>query len=355
MVEIRAFEGTAEELSEFAVSTWKSSYTGTVPVPNWTADYFRWQLQADTTGDRRHLMAAYDGSKCAGIVLCAPYQFELEGRQIAGSQASWLSVHSDYRRQGIAGRLKKGAMQSSRDQGQQFQIGFVFHGAKQSIGPRFWLNKKRMTSVGQSIGSHLGFWARALDAQRLAEWSVDAKERLLAKISRPFVGPPKVSSVAGTVIREFREEDLPRCVELANQATQHCDFRLLWDTTTLKRHLEGFGQCLVCVQKDIIEGFVAYHSLVFSGLCDARVGIIDLVCVSQLNRSSSAALLDSVLVDLQQAGAIVALKLRCGDYPRSLFWRWGWSPAPAHSHTLFSWVNKPIVHAPIKHCHLLWR
>lgn len=355
-MEIRSFDGTAEELSEFVVSTWKASYTGAVAVPNWTAEYFRWQLQMDSVDNRQHLVAAYDDSKLAGVVLYFPRRFELDGQNIAGAHASWFSVHADYRRQGIGALLKSAAMDRSREQELQFHVGYVFHGSKKTIGPRFWLNeKKNLENTGQSLGPNLGFWARALDARRVARWSVDATERLLARIGRPFVPAPTVKLNANAVVRPFQEADLSQCVELANDATRHCDLRLLWNSTTLKRQLEGFGKCLVSVQNDSVRGFTAYHSLVFSGQCDERVGVIDMVCVSRMDRSSAAALLDSVLTDLQRVGAIVALKLRCGDYPSFLFRRWGWFPVAAHSRTLFSWTGKRLDHSPIRRSHLLWR
>lgn len=234
--------------------------------------------------------------------------------------------------------------------------GTFFTVQKKTIGPRFWLNeKKNLENTGQSLGPNLGFWARALDARRVARWSVDATERLLARIGRPFVPAPTVKLNANAVVRPFQEADLSQCVELANDATRHCDLRLLWNSTTLKRQLEGFGKCLVSVQNDSVRGFTAYHSLVFSGQCDERVGVIDMVCVSRMDRSSAAALLDSVLTDLQRVGAIVALKLRCGDYPSFLFRRWGWFPVAAHSRTLFSWTGKRLDHSPIRRSHLLWR
>lgn len=131
-MEIRSFDGTAEELSEFVVSTWKASYTGAVAVPNWTAEYFRWQLQMDSVDNRQHLVAAYDDSKLAGVVLYFPRRFELDGQNIAGAHASWFSVHADYRRQGIGALLKSAAMDRSREQELQFHVGYVFHGSKKN-------------------------------------------------------------------------------------------------------------------------------------------------------------------------------------------------------------------------------
>lgn len=356
MREVRAFEGTPEELSTFIVSSWKASYIGQVAVPNWSAEYFEWQLQMDVIENRQRIVAAYDGARLAGVLIYVPYTFELNGQSMKGAHASWLSVSPDFRRQGIGGMLKSAAMERSCDQGVDFHVGYIFHGSRASMGPRFWLDSNSQAARSdQIVGPNLGFWARALDGNRLAKWSVNTRERMLARMSAPFMMQPVAATSRGMVVRPFHEADAERCVSLINESTQDCDLRLLWDRESLSKHLTGFGQCLVGVQNGVVEGFVAYHSLVFSGCTDERVGVIDLVATSRLARKPAGVLLDSVLSDLHRSGAAVALKLRSGDYPTSLFCRWGWFPAAAHSHVLLSWAEGKPRYSKLRKCHLLWR
>lgn len=356
MLEVRSFDGTPEELSDFVVSSWKSSYAGTVAVPNWSAEYFVWQLQINRAENCPRIVAAYDGTKLAGVLMYVPNNFEVNGRSLRGAHASWLSVPPEFRRQGIGRMLKSAAMERSRENGIDFHVGYVFHGSRASIGPRFWLNSKSQAAQrNQTMGPNLGFWARALDANRLAAWSVNFSERILAQLSQPFVRKPVVATSGELVVRPFAKADAEQCVALINESTQNCDFRLLWNCESLTRHLTGFGKCLVGEQDGVIRGFVSYHSLVFSGRNDERVGIIDLVSMSRMARKPAGILIDSVLCDLHQVGAVVALKLRSGDYPNSLFCRWGWFPSAAHSHVLISWTGDQLIRSDLRRCHLLWR
>lgn len=352
MVEIRPFTGSVEELSHFAVSAWKSSYGGSVAVPNWTADYFRWQLRLDEPDSQRRIVAAYVQDQLAGILLYCPLDFEFHGQPARGAHSSWLSVSPDHRRMGVGEALRQAAADNCRADGLDFQIGYIYHGSQKSTGPKFWLKQGR---TDQTVGPNVGFWARVLDGQKAAAWNVNRTEQRLTRVAAPFVPPPKPRTLRGIRVRPFQPPDTAQCVALTQDAYRNCQVRLVWGEHLLKHYLTGFGQCLVAEQDNEIRGFIGYHTLVFSGLTDEKVGVIDLVCADGLSRSNQAGLLNSVLVELQRSGAVVALKLRTGDYPSGYFMKWGWVPRPRDSHMLFSWCGEPREATGIRRCHVLWR
>ncbi len=353
MIEVRPFEGTPEELSDFVVSTWKASYGGTIPVPNWSADYFRWQLRLHEPDSQRRIVAAYEGSNLAGIIIYCPMDFELHGESIKGAQSSWLSVSPDFRRRGVGNALQKGTVAECRDQEIDFQLGYIFHGSSRSIGPGFWQKKQ---PPGRSIGPNVGFWARVLDPPRAVEWNVSGLERFLTRMVAPLVPTPQSGTDTESArIRHFKPEDAAACADIAKRTSTNCELRLKWTPELLQAYLQGFGDCLVLEESGQLAGFIGYHSLIFSGRTDAPVGVIDLVCVTDLSYANRARLLNSVLVELKDGGAVVALKLRTGDYPPGLFLKRGWAPRLADSHMLFSWSGEPREVASIRRCHVLWR
>lgn len=353
MIEVRPFDGTPEELSDFVVSTWKASYGGSIAVPNWSADYFRWQLRLDEPDSARRVVAAYEGSKLAGTIIYVPMDFEFHGERLKGTQSSWLSVSNDFRRRGVGKKLQAGTVAECRDQGIEFQLGYIYHGSAKSVGPRFWQKKQ---PEGRTTGPSVGFWARVLDAKRAAQWNVSGLERFLTKLVAPFVPDPKPNEPsAGVEMRPFQPEDTNACVELANQASTGCDLRLIWSEELLSHHLQGFGGCQVLTENGMVRGFIGFHNLTFSGMIDAPVGVIDQIAVPGLKPSNCAQLLNSVLVELKNRGAVVALKLRTGDYPAGFFRKWGWVPRLADSQMLFSWSGEPRDVARIRRSHVLWR
>jgi hypothetical protein len=61
------------------------------------------------------------------------------------------------------------------------------------------------------------------------------------------------------------------------------------------------------------------------------------------------------LLAMKQHGAAAALKLRLGDYPRSLFLNVGWLPRLSDSHVLVTWAGEPQSLPSLGPIHVLWR
>jgi GNAT superfamily N-acetyltransferase len=244
MLEVRSYEGSAEELSEFVIAQWTASYRDKIAVPLWSADYFRWQLRMDEPEQRRHLIAAYDGGKLAGVVPFCPMPFRLDDDLFAASQASWLSVAPEFQGQGVAGKLIQGSRAVHRELGLKFQLGFAYYGRQASRAPAFWLRSQSSSTL--SIRK-AGFWVRVLDAPRAADWNSDYFEGLFTRATAPIFGSPQRRLLSNLVIRPAEERDVSRCLEIAELATRHCRLRLAWDRDSLSRQLglRGFNHALV--------------------------------------------------------------------------------------------------------------
>ena len=162
MLETRAFDGTPEELSDFVVSTWKSSYAGTMAVPNWSADYFRWQLRLDEPESARRVTAVYSGSDLAGVLIFSPYDFEIEGNQMRGAHSSWLSVSPNFRRMGVAKALQLGTIEACQADGADFRIGYIYQGSNKFAGATVLAQTRQAPeaavtgSAGWFLGSRSG-------------------------------------------------------------------------------------------------------------------------------------------------------------------------------------------------------
>lgn len=354
MLEVRSYEGSAEELSEFVIAQWTASYRDKIAVPLWSADYFRWQLRMDEPEQRRHLIAAYDGGKLAGVVPFCPMPFRLDDDLFAASQASWLSVAPEFQGQGVAGKLIQGSRAVHRELGLKFQLGFAYYGRQASRAPAFWLRSQSSSTL--SIRK-AGFWVRVLDAPRAADWNSDYFEGLFTRATAPIFGSPQRRLLSNLVIRPAEERDVSRCLEIAELATRHCRLRLAWDRDSLSRQLglRGFNHALVAEEDGELRGCITFYLLPLQGVTRETFGFLDLVFVSELSSRARKALLDSVLLKIKQLGAVSALKLRVGDYPRDLFIRSGWIFRPSDSHVLVTWASEPQFLRSPGRIHVLWR
>jgi len=354
MLEVRSFDGSPEELSDFVVSQWTNSYGGRMAVPGWTAEYFRWQLRMDEPEHRRHIIAAYDGTQLAGVVPHFPVQFSLDGEGFAASQASWLSVAPEFRGQGVAGKMIQVSRALHRDLGLRFQLGFAYFGHQASQAPRFWLRSQTSTTV---TIRKAGFWVWVLDPATAVEWNPGFFQRWVTRLTAPFGGAPRIQPRSRLVIRPADKRDLPRCLTLAEQSTGHCRLRLVWDSESMSRQLgfHGFSHALVAEEDGEVRGCVTFYLIPMKGRTTAMFGFIDLLLVSQLSARARIELLNSALLIMKQHGAIATLKLRVGDYPRSLFKGLGWLPRLSDSHVLVTWSGEPQSLPRLGRIHVLWR
>ncbi len=303
---------------------------------------------------RRHLIAAYEGTRLAGVICHFPTVFSLAGEQMKASQQSWLSVSPDFRRQGVGNAMIEKSMAVHREWGCRIKLGFTYYGRRASLGPKFWLKSQMEHS---KVIRTAGFWVRVLDPAQAADWNVDRFESWLTRLATPFIPTLRQRPDSKLVIRAAENRDLPRCLTLVDQSTRHCDLRIVWNADSLARQLglHGFSHALVAEEQGEVRGLITFHLLPMLGRTEAPVGVIDLVIVSDLSRAARVELLDAALMALKQLGAIVALKLRVGDYPRGLFLRRGWFFRPADSHVIVRWISNPQPIPPLRQIHVLWR
>ena len=354
MLELRSYEGTPEEFSAFVVAQWQLMYRGQMAVPCWSGDYFRWQLRMDEQDQRQHLIAAYDGTRLAGVVGYFPMQFALGGEQFKASQASWLSVSPDFQGQGVAGKLIQESRSRHLALGLKYQLGFAYYGHQSSRAPKFW---RRSQSSTTATIRNAGFWVRVLDPPRAVDWNLSPFQRWMTRLTAPFSGTPPVREVPGLVIRAAESRDLPHCLSLTEKSTRHCGLRIVWDEESLSRQLglHGYSHALVAEEHGEVRGCITFHQLPIQARTAAQFGILDLVLVSELSAPARRALLNSALVAMKNLGAIAALKLRVGDYPQTLFLDVGWMPRPSDSHVLVTWSGKPEPLPALNRMHVLWR
>ncbi len=355
MVEIRSYEGSAEELRNFVVGVWRDSYGGRMAFPLWTPEYFRWQVGIDTPAAAAspHLIAAYDDGKLVGTILGYPARFRTPLGERPGSQGSWLSVAREYRRQGVATQLRQELRRRHVEQGLAFQIGYGYFGSPHSLGPQFWESQR---ALGTTFLGRVGFWARVLNATRAAAWNVSKMEGLLTgSFGRLALRPAE--RPGPLTFRWYQPGDLAACARLTSGITAACDLALIWDDPDLDRQLSGggVGRTLIAEQAGRVIGFVNWHSLPFLGRTEDIVAVVDVIATSGMSTGQQRRLLNAALARMMEEGAVLALKLRIGDYDRIPLATAGFVPRLPDSYILATWGGEPESFTRLSRMHLLWR
>jgi len=353
MFEVRPYDGTAEELSRFVVGTWRGDYAGKMAFPLWSADYLRWQLRLDDSSARHHQLAAYTGGKLVGALLGLPSSFRTAAGVVSGQHGSWLSIDPAFRGQGMVGELTRERFRQQQEHGAGLIVGYRFVGSKHSLAER--PNPKKPDPT-RAFHGKLGFWARVLDATRAAAWNVSPLESALTRIGGPFTPNPPAKSFEG--IRPFAASDLTGCLAVLYRQAREKSLSVEWTESDLRHHLTGSPLSQTFVAESPageIRGLVNFHILPFLARTEEPVAVIDIIAQGELSWLDGDRLLNAALHRMREQGAILALKLRCGDAPWGTMLRTHFVPRLPDSYLVLQWTDAVQSLPRGSALHLLWR
>jgi len=352
MLEVRTYEGNADELSRFVGSVWRATYAGKMPLPIWDAAYFDWQLLWRPADQRPACIAAYDGDRLVGTLLGEEFRFRWFDREHLGTQGSWLSVDPEYRRMGVGGLMLKELKRRHIERGADFQIGYGYEGSRLSLGPKFWGTYPKDTVVPNK----LGFWARVLNYKAVADWELNRLEgvgaRTLGWWQRGAGGWSPDPNV-----RPYRAADLPACLELAHGMLDLVQAGIIWDHERLGHQLEyrSYPRTLVYESEGHVDAFLNYHVLDYLGRSTIRVAMIDILAVGELPAPAARQLMRAALRQMHDDNIALCLMLRTPCFPSGVLLRTGFIPRFADQAILLTKMRPEFDVGSARRFHVLWR
>ena len=129
---------------------------------------------------------------------------------------------------------------------------------------------------------------------------------------------------------------------------------MLWPLTGTFSRCD-ISQTVVAEVSGTIKGFINFHVLPFQGRTREPIAIIDIMAMQNLSSTMQRALLKAALVNMRQQGAILAMKLRCGDEPKLSLLRTGFIPRLPDSVLVLQWTKQLQTIDRRKAIHVLWR
>lgn len=351
-MDIRTLKETPAELSAFVTRIWRSDYAGRMVIPLWSPEYLDWQLQM-STGDRRHLLAAYEGERLIGTLLGVPCPLLVNGERRTGLISSWLTIEPDARGAGLVPALKAEQVRRLEDDGGELILSYRYHGTRDSLADR---PQPGADDDDTMDARWVGLWVRLLDARRAADWYLFPTDRLLTRFGSPFLRKLQHRSRTITV-RDATEDDLEACLQILREAASSTTLAIAWDNDSLRHHLLGgtVNRGLVACRGEQVVGLLAYHLLPYLGREVADLAIIDLLQVDGMGHFERTAFLKAGLARMRDDGAILAVKMGLGDLPVAAMIDSSFIPRGRDSLQVLRWL-KPQARTLLRGRQLvLWR
>jgi hypothetical protein len=325
-IEIRDFEGTPESLSEFVIKHWRAKYSHSGFAPNWTPDYFRWQLPQFAAGRMSGIISAYDGTTLVGVnpLLVVPITFR--GRNEMAVMGDWITTDISRKSSGIGRQLWEANRQYAEQHDALFVAGVNNTGSIPGEGHKFW---KKVLEGNRILLNKPRSWARILNGKKLADAVWDRDDQISAQVGG-WINRIYSTSPAANV-RDYRPGDAAACHAVFENYMGRFELSYRWDQARLAYHL-GFGEpahALVLEKAGVIKGLISFSILDVFGRATMRNGIIDLLAWNDLSTADILGLLRSALDIMRARDVDIVLTFGPPMIAGSVLVRAGFLPMPS--------------------------
>lgn len=322
-IEIRDYQGDFEDYAELARQVWITEYLGRLWFPILDAAFLRWKLSAESGAI---CLGAYDGTRLVGNVCSVPHLLRVGGSVYPVAFYTGFTVTPDHRR--LALPLIERLRRDNEERGVAFGIGMIFDYAG-SASSRFWTKYAETFPQSFRLMFRGGYWAKFLAPDKVVRAGVAAWERLTSRSlgpllrSIPFGYDPNV--------RAYRAEDLERCVQMLNKASEGFDWAVIWQSKLLSTQLANSTyQTFVFERDGQVKGMVNGAFFTLHGREPIRAMMIALWADDDLTGTERVRLLSHLCTDLRERGVHVVVAPRCAMMPGAAFMANLFFPATQH-------------------------
>jgi hypothetical protein len=335
-VSIEAFRGDLEELEQMAHSAWRDEY-GQESFPNFYRPEFL-KFLFDRIEDKDHLIAAYRGSEIVAFLANLPQCFCYAGKTFRAVYSCLMVTRKKLLRRGLGKALIGEALSLNK----KYQYDFSLLTLEK--GHRSTLMIKKFEESGYPVE-----WvkknyviARILDLERVVASEGLKKWEKAAIGITGYDRNPKIKS--DIPVREYRPEDLDRCLFLLNQYQDCVRLALIWKKNELQTELcyPSVSQTLVFEKDGKVQGLInfIYHNHL--GKIPERWAWINHVAYPALSARERYEFVQTFLAYIQKAGCVGAIEWTRKYYPMGPFYRSRFFPYFRYVN-LVSWTFNPEI------------
>jgi GNAT superfamily N-acetyltransferase len=308
-IKIEDFRGDLEGLEKMAHSAWRDEY-GIESFPNlYRPEFLRFVF--DRIEDKNHLIAAYRGDEIVSFLANLPRHYSIDGKIFKGVYTCLLVTRKELLRQGIASALIHEALLLNEKAHYDLSIYAL------EKGHRSTQLVKKLEETGNPVQwlKRNGVIARVLDLKRAASSEgLKTWEKAAIRIIGASRAPKKRVSVP---LREYRTEDLDRCLTLLNQYADKIRVALVWDREDLRLELAhpDVSQTVLYEKDGKVEGLINFIYHDHLGKTKERWAWINHVAYPALSSRERREFVEAFLCYIQETGCLGAVEWSRKYYP----------------------------------------
>jgi hypothetical protein len=314
-IKIETFRGDLEGLEKMAHTAWRDEY-GIESFPNiYRPEFLRFIF--DRIEDKEHLIAAYRGDDIVSFLANLPRNFSIDGKIYRGVYTCLLVTRKELLRQGIAQALIDKALELNKKAQYDLSIFALEKGHRSTQlvkkleatgNPVLWLRRN-------SVVARILDLSRVVASEELKSWEKTALRLIGAQRA-----PKKRDSVP---LREYRAEDLDRCLNLLNQYADKIRLALVWGRKDLGIELDypDVSQTVVYEKDGKVEGLINFIYHDHLGKTKERWAWINHVAYPYLSSRERKRFVEAFLCYIKESGCLGAVEWTRKYYPMESLYR----------------------------------
>ena len=257
MIEIRAFDGDLQEISELIMSSWVPDYKEEYkqPVIDYSSiDFLEWNLKKPNV-DPENLFGAYSNGKLVGFLGSFPHQLHYNDQILKSGTGSFFTTHNDYKRKGVGKALVRAFWKRCRERG--FDVGICITDEGHPAGGIVDTVADDL-DMGLFKALRFTFLSKPLDENKVAELTYLP---FIMKIGLKLCTKKSVAMSQNAYGFE-PEKDVSVICEMLNNAPYANDtLRVYWENDILISQLRGRLSDTMFLNHGNRKGIINYYTI----------------------------------------------------------------------------------------------
>jgi hypothetical protein len=320
-IEIKAIDDfDGDTVAIFINRVFQDHYRGRSMVPQWTPEYFQWNL-ACSPG--HHAFGAFNDGEPVGFVLGLCKSYNCRGRRLDGILASWLAVDTERSSRLLSFKLIRRIFSCTFDRtaGRANDV-MLFFTDPSSGNDVLW--KRMAPQINAHAVKKISFFAKVFRAEKVlgAEWHLPRGHQILKL--KHFCDISKAERLHG-IMRPFAKKDIEDCLAFMNRENSSAALSRLWSKEALEHHLQygSLANSVLYHKHDTLHGIISYHLLDFMGRTTVHGALVDFICLQGLRLREEIHCINQSLRYLKDAGCDMVLVPENGIKKKLPLWLTG--------------------------------
>jgi hypothetical protein len=353
MVEVRAFDGDFQEVSDLIKASWTEDYRGYYkqPVMDYSnIDFLEWNLKKPNA-EPLNLLGAYKGKKLVGFLGTFAVSFRYNDIELKGVSGSFCTIHVDYKKMGMGKALMREATRLGIREGLDISCSVPDEGHPME---KILEDICKEFNVGYFKPQRFTFLSKPLDKNKMLELATYPLYQQIAL----HLFSKKSKGLKLKIDESNTEKEIASICNMLNASYKNDTLCVVWDEELLSSQLRCKISNYLYINRDDRKALINYFTIDLLGCREPfkkhKMTMIDNVYFENMSFIEKHRLISDFCADQKRYGSCAITVPTLPDFDLKPFYSNCFIPAGRY-HNYFIQDLKNRLHGKVKAGYLFVR